>query len=125
MLGRLVTHWRWRVERLRREVVEVRRKGESVESEEAWLWAIRIRILTLLIKRYGMEADVRRPVRPVPAQPAVVRETFCIVANPVYHGPRDAAKIRSLLDRMYATNRRRVRRWRRGDRAGISPSTTR
>lgn len=112
MFERLVAHWRWRVERLRCEAVEVRRKGESVESEEAWLWAIRIRILTLLIKRYGMEADVRRPVRPVPARPAVVRETFCIVADPVYHGPRDAANIRSLLDRMYATNRRRVRRWR-------------
>ena len=113
MLDRLMAHWRWRVERLRREAVEVRRKGESVESEEAWLWAIRIRILTVLIKRYGMVGDIERPLRPVPARPALVRETFCIVADPVYHGPRDAAKIRSLLDRMYATNRRRVRRVRR------------
>lgn len=112
MLGRLVAHWRLRVERLRREVVEDCLEGESVESEEAWLWAIRIRILTFLIKRYGMQVDVRRPLRTVPRQPTVVRETFCIVAHPVYCGPREVAEIRSLLDRVHVANRRRVRRWR-------------
>ena len=72
----------------------------------------RIRILTFLIKRYGADASNKRPLRIAPRPPAMVRETFCIVDDPIYHGPRDAAKIRSLLDCMYATNRRTVRRWR-------------
>ena len=92
--------------------MEVRCQGESVESEDAWLWAIRIRILTILIKQYGEVTGIGHPKRTAPRPRAVVRETFCVVGDPIYHGPRDAATIRSLLDRMYATNRRTVRRWR-------------
>ena len=108
----LVAQWRWRVTRLRRMATGVCCQGESVESEEAWLCAIRIRILTFLLKRYGEFAGIEQPERTAPRSRAVVRETFCVVADPVYHGPRDVVKIRSLLDRVHAANRRRVRRWR-------------
>ena len=112
MLGWLVAQWRWRVTRLRRVAMAVCCQGVSVESEEAWLCAIRIRILTFLLKRYGEVTGFDLPERTAPRSRAVVRVTFCVVADPVYHGPRDVAKIRSLLDRVHAGNRRRVRRWR-------------
>ena len=112
MLGRLVAQWRWRVTRLRRVALGIRCQSESVESEEPWLCAIRIRILTFLLKRYGGLAGRELPERTAPRSRAVVRETFCVVADPVYHGPREVAKMRSLLDRVHAANRRRVRRWR-------------
>ena len=112
MLGWLVARWRWRVTRLRRVAIGIHCQSESIESEEPWLCAIRIRILTFLLKRYGELAGSELPEWTAPQSRAVVRETFCIVADPVYHGPREVAKIRSLLDRVHAANRRRVRRWR-------------
>ena len=112
MLGWLVAQWRWRVTRLRRVVIGMRCQRESVESEEAWLCAIRIRVLTFLLKRYGGIAGSELPEWTARRSQAVVRETFCVVADPVYHGPREVARIRSLLDRLHAANRRRVWRWR-------------
>ena len=112
MLGWLVAQWRWRVTQLRRVAIGIRCQGESVESEEPWLCAIRIRILTFLLKRYGGLCGRELPERTAPRSRAVLRETFCVVADPVYHGPREVAKMRSVLDRVRAANRRRVRRWR-------------
>ncbi len=112
MLGRLVAQWRYRVARLRRVAIGICSQNESVESEEAWLCAIRIRILTFLLRRYGGLAGSGLPERTAGRPRAVRRETFCVVAGPVYHGPREVAKMRSLLDHVQAANRRCVRRWR-------------
>jgi hypothetical protein len=79
-----------------------------------WLYAIRVRVLSFLLARYG-EAG------PAPGEPAgtgeqgtrpePARRTYCIVEKPQYHPPRAYALLAATL-RDVARCNAAARRWR-------------
>jgi hypothetical protein len=73
----------------------------SGRHPQAWLWRIRLRILTFLLSRYGHRRPAAPPRAPRPVPRAVNRLQ---VEGP---SPRSAASLRTALERIAQLNRER------------------
>jgi hypothetical protein len=92
--------------------VQLRRLASEDVAGPGWIYAIRVRILSFLLARYG-ETPVERP-RPSErrrARPEPPPRTYCIVKEPRYNPPRATGQLTAIM-RDVARCNADSRRWR-------------
>jgi hypothetical protein len=106
--------WTWLVRKWRRRLVRLRNDGATAVSGRPWLLAIRIRILTFLIVRYGDRAV--QEIRAEPPRPRSAPPSWPLAFDPAVRAdgpePRLGASMRRLLREVRRCNLASRPRWR-------------